>query len=175
MPKGILGCNVGSGNRDSAIRSSIVELIAASPKKQHAGIIYMFVDHMIQEDGAAGIHCSSPVHSPPRTLRGCVTHHNRCHTSGISLLSTGVLTETLPPINISIIGRVGFNRLYIKINTEKGVEVFSTSLIEIECIINIKLTIVQDIEICRPKMVHFRTFFTFLVGLSSQQPLAEIM
>ncbi len=92
MPKGILGCNVGSGNRDSAIRSSIVELIAASPEKQHTGIIYMFVDHMIRGAGAAGILCSGPVYSPPRTPAGCATHHDRCHTSGISLLSTGVLT-----------------------------------------------------------------------------------
>ena len=86
MPKRILGCEVGSGNRDVGIRNSIVELIAASPEKQHAGIIYMFVDHMIQEDTA-------PVQSTvSRTHAGCSTYHNRCHTSGICLLNTGVLT-----------------------------------------------------------------------------------
>ena len=95
MPKGILGYNIGLGNRDSAIYRSIVELIATSKKKQYAGIIYIFVDHMIREDGAAGVHYSGPVHSPPYTLRGYIRYHDRCHTSGISLLSIGVLTQRL--------------------------------------------------------------------------------
>ena len=95
MPKGILGYNIGLGNRDSAIYRSIVELIATSKKKQYAGIIYIFVDHMIREDGAAGVHYSGPVHSPPYTLRGYIRYHDRCHTSGISLLSTRVLTIRL--------------------------------------------------------------------------------
>ncbi|KAI1828762.1 hypothetical protein DTO006G1_9961 [Penicillium roqueforti] len=55
--------------------------------------------------------------------------------------------ETLSPIDISIIGRAGFNRLRTKMNTEKGVEVFSTSLMEIDRIIDIKSTMVRDMEV----------------------------
>ena len=91
MPKGILGYNIGLGNRDSTIRSSIVELIATSPEKQYTGIIYIFIDHMIRGAGVAGILCSGPVYSPLRTPTGYATHYNRYYTLGISLLSTRVL------------------------------------------------------------------------------------
>ncbi|CRL31343.1 RNA-directed DNA polymerase (reverse transcriptase) [Penicillium camemberti] len=55
--------------------------------------------------------------------------------------------ETLPTIDISAIGGVGFNRLYKRGKVDKEIETFSTSLYEIDHIIDAKSTPVQDPEI----------------------------
>ncbi|KAI3115141.1 hypothetical protein CBS147333_1538 [Penicillium roqueforti] len=55
--------------------------------------------------------------------------------------------ETYPPIDISIIGRAGFNRLRARMETDRGVELFSTSLMEIDRVVDIKSATIQDMEI----------------------------
>ena len=61
--------------------------------------------------------------------------------------STETPKETLLPIDISIIGRAGFNRLRTRMVIDKDVEVFQTSLCEIDRIIDVKSAIVKDIEL----------------------------
>ncbi|KAG0160399.1 hypothetical protein PDIDSM_7928 [Penicillium digitatum] len=55
--------------------------------------------------------------------------------------------ETFPSIDISAIGGVGFNRLHEKGRVNKEVETFTTSLYEIDHIIDVKNMQIQDPEI----------------------------
>ncbi|KAI3220470.1 hypothetical protein DTO012A9_10171 [Penicillium roqueforti] len=57
------------------------------------------------------------------------------------------IKEVLLPIDISIIGRAGFNRLRTRMVIDKDVEVFQTSLCEIDRIMDVKSTIVKDMEL----------------------------